>query len=350
MREELSTPAPPVPAGDDPLQTTVIRYKHAIGFTPRTDLEAIGAWLRLLVITGHLATLSGAELRVLCVLAAGTNGEKYREKTIMFSWPGEVTLATRAGVRGGSVYRATRDVEAIGLLKPQTEQIDGEAQDGWLVVSPEEAPAPRDVEPVRSFRKKKVRKFRGIEGRHYARATGGARSEPTRRAPPAARSARHGRRAQNAESTLDNARACAPAQKSETPKSSNNNKPTTTDGVEWAKALDDRGVVVVELGKQGIGKKVAMSLASLPTTTRLLAKAAALQAATRPEQHRTGKLVELLRDPDLIAQKYIDQAESMLIRPAPKPIEPGTPPDVETQKRGAQLLREALAKAKAGEA
>ena len=55
---------------------------------------------------------------------------------------------------------------------------------------------------------------------------------------------------------------------------------------------------------------------------------------------------QLHRVYNLVAFKDWAEADSAV----DKPIEPGTPPDVETQKRGAQLLREALAKAKAGEA
>ena len=313
MREQLSTPAEPVPSGDDPLHTSIIHYKYRVGFTPRTDLEAIGAWLRSMDMTGHLARCSGAELRVLCVLAARTNGDKLRESQVMFSWPGEVLLATQAGVRGGSVYRVPRDLAAIGLLKPDTQEIDGEQVDGWALVPPDLVPSPAGNESTRTFRKKKVRKFRGIEDRHYARATGGARNETTRRAPPAARGARHGRRAQNAESTLDNARACAPAQKSETLKRGSSTNNTTTGSSSSSTPMSpDLAAAAAELEGAGIGAAKIKELVNLPTTTRLITRAAIIEASKKPEEKRRGLIVYLLHNPHTLAQTNISAATRQL--------------------------------------
>lgn len=350
MSRHLYAPAPPALDGDPPLHTSVIRYKHPVGFTPRTDLEAIGAWLRLLDMTGHLARLSGAELRVLCALAVRTNGQKFQERSIMFSWPGEVLLATKAGVRGGSVYRVTRDLVSIGLLKRGTETIDGNEQDGWVVVSPDEVPAPDEAEPVRTFRKKKVRTFRGIEGRKYARATGGARKDDPPRAPSAARSARHGQRAQTAENTIDNACASARAEESETLKSSSSNDSPTTDGVRRAAAAALKAV--------GIGERKAAKLAALETTTPVVIRAAIVEYRKKPPTERkTGLIVWLVENPDEISPLATTQAIAELeateraaarvagiIAPPPPPA-PRADPKVAAE--GVKQLREALARAKA---
>jgi hypothetical protein len=313
MRPDAPAPQP----GAEPTHTTIFRGPHPIAFNPRTDLEAIGTLVRSLHLTRRLPELGAPELRLLLTMAALANGRHFRATGELVCWPGEIALADALDFkRSSNVHRVIKALHKLDLVERATVEVDGRQQRVYRMILPEPKSDGGTTPTGGTVR----------DRRHMC-------ARP-KRARATERKLLHGARPDRAPPTAQSGRAQVPGTSSietvkiETSKINNNN--STPDCAREPAAAGRSAVVVVaeELGQAGIGEAMAEELAELAGMTRLIARAAIIQASKRPEEHRTGMIVTLCRNPKRLSKRSMTEAEAQLRRPvsaAPSPA-PSTLP------------------------